>query len=474
MSKPHFGTDGWRGVIAGEFTFANVARVAQATADHWLAQPAPGTRKLVVVGYDRRFLSDEFARLTAELMAGNGLRVILTPVATPTPAISLAVRDEQAVGGVMITASHNPGRFNGYKLKAAFGGSADSETSNAIEDLIDAKPVRQMPFAEAVRSRRIIVRDLMPAHFDAVRRLVDFKAVANSGLRVAHDAMFGVGAGCFETLLAGGTCRVSTFRGEVDPLFGGVNPEPIPRYYDATSAWLRRNHHDICLVTDGDGDRIGGLDGRGNPLTTHQIISLLIEHFVANRGERGRIVKSNNTTSMVDHLCAAHGLPLQELGVGFKHIARELLDPTVLLGVEESGGIGYPGHLPERDGIASGLWLLELLAMRRRSVGQLLGELTRRFGPHHYDRTGLQVPDGSVPEIEAKLKTDPPSRLLRSPVERALTFDGVKFVAQDGSWLMLRGSGTEPLFRVYAEASSPDRVQRLLAQGRRLVKQVLT
>lgn len=472
MDRPRFGTDGWRGVIAGDFTFANVARVAQATADHWLAAPAPGTRGLAVVGYDRRFLSDEFARLTAEVLAGNGLRVILTPAPTPTPAISLAVREERAVGGVMITASHNPARFNGYKLKASFGGSADSETCAAIEGLVDASPVRKLPFAEAVRSRRIILRDLLPAHFAAVRRLVDFRAIAGSGLRVAHDAMFGVGAGCFDSLFAGSRCHVSTFRGEVDPLFGGVNPEPIPRYYEATSAWLRRHPQDICLVTDGDADRIGGLDGRGNPLTTHQIISLLIEHFVANRGERGRIVKSVNTTSMVDHICTAHGLPSQEVGVGFKYIALELLDPTVLLGVEESGGIGYPGHLPERDGIASGLWLLELLAMRGRSVGRLLGELTRRFGPHHFDRTGLQVPPGATREIERRLASNPPSRLVRSPVERVVTLDGVKFIARDGSWLMLRGSGTEPLFRVYAEAASPERVQRLLGQGRRLVKQL--
>ncbi|MCB1129382.1 MAG: phosphoglucomutase/phosphomannomutase family protein, partial [Verrucomicrobiae bacterium] len=191
---------------------------------------------------------------------------------------------------------------------------------------------------------------------------------------VAHDPMFGVGAGCFDTLLAGTRCRVSTFRGEADPLFGGVNPEPIPRNYGTTSSWLRRNPQDICLVTDGDADRIGGLDGRGNPLTAHQIICLLIEHFAANRGERGRVVKSINTTSMVDALCAAHGLPLQEVGIGFKYIAPELLEPAVLLGVEESGSIGYRGHLPERDGIASGLWLLELLATRGRSVGQLLGE----------------------------------------------------------------------------------------------------
>lgn len=468
-----FGTDGWRGVIADDFTFANVERVAQASAAHWLAAPAPGTRPLVVVGFDRRFLSDQFAVRAAEVLAGNGLEVVLTPEPTPTPAVSLAVRDLRAVGGVMLTASHNPAHFNGFKLKAWFGGSAGTEICQAVEARLDTQPVQRLPFTEAVRQKRIIRRDLMPAHRRAVLRHVDFERLADAGLRVAHDAMFGVGAGCFDKLLFGTNCRVTSLRSVHDPLFGGVNPEPIPAYYASTADWLKRHRQDVCLVTDGDADRLGGLDGNGRSLTTHQIISLLIEHFAANRGERGVVVKSVNTTSLVDHLCDAHGLLLKEVGIGFKYIGAELRRPGVLLGVEESGGIGYPPHLPERDGIAAGLWLLELLAVRRRTIGQLLGDLERRFGPHRYDRTGLRVPEGQAAAIEARLQADPPNRLGRSPIDRVVTTDGVKFVARDGSWLMLRGSGTEPLFRVYAESRSDAAVQSLLRQGRRLVDQIV-
>ncbi len=472
MRAPHFGTDGWRGVMADDFTFANVERVAQAAADFWRAEPPPGTRRRVVVGYDRRFLSDRFAARVAGVLAGNGFTVILTDRPTATPAVSLAVRDGRAAGGVMITASHNPPQFNGFKLKAWFGGSAGPETGRAVEARLGRNPVQRMPLAEAVRARRVQRRDLATPHLAAVRKQVDFRAIARAGLRVAHDAMHGVGADLFATLLRGTSCRVTTLRGEPDVLFGGIHPEPIPRYYEATMRWLRAHPQDVCLATDGDADRLGGLDGRGRPLTTHQCLSLLLEHFVVHRGARGRVIKSVNTTSLVDALCAEHGLPLTEVGIGFPRLCAEMRADDVLLGVEESGGIGYPPYLPDRDGIAAGMWLLELLAVTGRSVRRLLGRLERRFGPHHYDRVGLRVPDGAAETIESRLRADPPARLLRSPVERVVTLDGVKCVARDGSWLMFRRSGTEPLFRVYAEAASEERVRRLLAQGRRVVRQL--
>jgi len=470
MARIQFGTDGWRAVIAEDFTFANVARVAQAAAEYWRAHPAPGTVPKVIVGYDRRFFSDQFAACAAEVLAANGLAVVLTPVATPTPAVSLAVKAQHCVGGVMITASHNPPRFNGFKLKSHYGGSSDPETCQAVEACLDRSAVRTLPLAQATRAGLVRVVDVRPAHFAAVKRLVDFPLIARSGLRFAHDALFGAGAGCFEQLLAGTTCRVTTLNAARDVTFGGINPEPVAANYAATSAFLRRHPHDLCLVTDGDADRVGGMDGRGCYVTTHQLICLLLHHLHRNRHGRGRVVKALTTTSMVDKMCAAWGLPLVETGVGFKYICAEMLRGDVLLGAEESGGIGFPGHIPERDGLAAGLMLLELLATERTGLNRLLSRLEREFGPHRYGRVDLHFPLDQRSALLERLQTRPPDRLGRSPVVQVKSFDGVKFVARDGAWLMLRGSGTEPVLRIYAEAASDRAVRRLLDLGVRLTK----
>ena len=463
MALIKFGTDGWRAVIAEDFTFANVARVAQAAADYWKAES--GKRKAenkIVVGYDRRFLSDRFAQIAAEVFAGNNFQVVLTPESTPTPSVSFAVKHLRAVGGVMITASHNPPIFNGFKLKSYYGGSSDSETCQAVESFLDKNPPQlRTPNSE----RRISVQDVRPAHYAALKKLVDFKLIAKSKLRFAHDALFGVGAGCFEQLLAGTTCKVTTLNGEHDAFFGGINPEPIVQNYARSQAFLKKHPHDICLVTDGDADRVGGMDGRGNYLTTHQIICLLLHHLIVNRQGRGRVVKALTTTSMVDKMCAFYGLPLVETGVGFKYICAEMLKGGVLLGAEESGGIGFAGHIPERDGIAAGLMLLELLATERVSVNKMLAGMEKQFGPHRYGRIDTHYPLEKRASLMEFLKNHPPEKLLRSPLADMKTFDGVKFIAADSSWLMLRGSGTEPVLRIYAEAKSDAGVQKLLKLG---------
>jgi len=467
-----FGTDGWRAVIAEDFTFDNVARVAQAGADFWATKPVPGTARRVVIGYDRRFLSDRFSRLVAEVFAGNDFEVVLTPEPTATPAVSFAVKQLRAVGGVVITASHNPPHFNGFKLKSHYGGPAMPETCAAVESFLDRSPVRKMPLETAVQKGLIQIRNLKPAHYAAVKRLVDFKLVRDSRLRFAHDALFGVGAGCFEELLSGTSCRVTTLNGQIDPLFGGINPEPIRPNYRLSSQWLRKDPHDLCLVTDGDADRVGGMDGRGGYLSTHQIIALLLHHYLHNRSETGRVIKALTTTSMVDKMCAAHGVEMREVPVGFKHICREMVTGGVMLGAEESGGIGFAGHIPERDGIAAGLLLLEMLAMERKPVRKLLAALRRKYGSHHNDRNDITFPLDKREALMARLAANPPGRLLKSPVRRVHTYDGVKFVANDSSWLMLRGSGTEPVLRIYAEAASPEKVQRLLKLGRKLARNV--
>jgi phosphomannomutase len=469
MGQIKFGTDGWRAVIAEDFTFANVARVAQASADYWSAHPVAGTENKVVVGYDRRFLSDQFARRSAEVFCGNGFNVALTAQPTPTPAVSFAVKAQRAVGGVMITASHNPAAFNGFKLKAHYGGSAEPSMCQGVESFLDRNPVRS---ESLVKNPRIKITDIRRAHYAAIKKLVDFKLIARSKLRFAHDALYGVGAGCFTELLAGTTCRVTTLNGNHDPNFGGINPEPVPQNYTKSAAYLRQHPHDLCLVTDGDADRVGGMDGRGNLLTTHQIICLLLEHSVVNRRAKGRMIKALTTTSMVDKMCAAHGLELVETGVGFKYICAEMLKGNVILGAEESGGIGFPGHIPERDGILAGLMLLEMLATERVSVNKLVARLEKEYGPHRYSRLDTQFPLEKRAALMEFCKTHPPAKFPRSPLAEVKSYDGVKFVAQDGSWLMLRGSGTEPILRIYAEAKSDADAKKLIKLGVSLTKQV--
>jgi phosphomannomutase len=476
MGQIKFGTDGWRAVIAEDFTFENVARVAQATADFWkseISNPKSeifGREPKVIVGYDRRFFSDKFAQTTAEVFVGNGFQVILTPEPTPTPSVSFAVKLLNAVGGVMITASHNPPSFNGFKLKSFYGGSSDSETCKAVEGFLDRNPVKSRPLTDAIKGGQIKISDVRPAHYSALKKLVDFKLIAKSKLRFAHDALFGVGAGCFDTILAGTTCKVTTLNGAHDVMFGGINPEPIKKNYAKSQTFLKKHPHDICLVTDGDADRVGGMDGRGKYLSTHQIICLLLHHFFINRKQTGRVVKAITTTSMVDKMCAAYNLPLVETGVGFKYICSEMLKGGVLLGAEESGGIGFPNHIPERDGIAAGLILLELLATEKISVNRMLAKLEKQFGPHHYGRIDTHFPLEKRAALMEFLQKNPPEKLLRSPLAGMKAFDGVKYVAEDSSWLMLRGSGTEPVLRIYAEAKSAAEAQKLLQFGVRLTQ----
>jgi phosphomannomutase len=337
----------------------------------------------------------------------------------------------------------------------------------AIEAMLDRNPV-PAETTEAGPTRQ----DIRPAHFRAVKKMVDFKLIARTKLRFAHDALYGVGAGCFEELLQGTRCRVTTLNGAHDPNFGGINPEPIAANYARSSAWLKRHPQDLCLVTDGDADRVGGMDGHGRPLSTHQLICLLLRHFVVNRKGRGRMIKALTTTSMVDKMCAAYGLECVETGVGFKYIAAEMLQGNVILGAEESGGIGFPGHIPERDGILAGMMLLEMLATERVSINRLIAGLEKEFGPHRYARIDARFPLEKRAALMDFCRTNPPMKLLRSPLKDVKAYDGVKFVAQDGSWLMLRGSGTEPILRIYAEAQSDADAQRLLKLGMRLTTKV--
>jgi phosphomannomutase len=451
-----FGTDGWRGVIARDFTFANVRRVAQATADYWNTQPLP---KRALVGYDNRFQSETFARLSAEVLAGNGIETLLCPAATPTPSVSLAVRERQLAGAVMITASHNPPEFNGYKIKAHYAGSADPEICAAIEAGVDRSPIRQADTIETYDPR--------PAHVAGVKRIVDLNLIRRSRLNIVVDSMHGSGTDLLERILAGKTCRVRTIRGERDVLFGGVNPEPIGKNLGALGAAVKTARAHVGLATDGDADRLGVVDENGRYVSIQLIYALLLLHMLRNRREtRGAIVRATNGTMLIDRIGQAHGLTVTEVPVGFKHICQQMRETDVLIGGEESGGIGFRGHIPERDGVLACLMFLEMLATGRQPLTALAGNLQREFGRSVYDRIDTHYPLAKRDLLLTTLRAEPPAKLAGIPVVRVNTSDGVKYIAGDDSWLMFRASGTEPIVRIYSEAATATRVRALLEWGR--------
>ena len=470
MTPIRFGTDGWRAVIAEGFTFPNVDRVAQATADYGRTIPSPAPSPRPLSGYDRRFLSDQFARRTAEVLAGNGFKVTLTHEPTPTPAVSLAVKAQRAIGGVMITASHNPPIFNGFKIKAHFGGSADPAICQGVEAELDRSPVQAMPFADAVKARQIVVRPAAaalrrgeaPGGFQPDRQLPPALCSRRPFRR------------------RGGMLRRAAGRHNLQ----GHDPQrpprlPVRRHQSRTYRQELRRRRGLLrdiLTTSASSPTAtptGWRHGRPRQSAFDPSDHLPAPApFILNRKGKGRIVKALTTTSMVDKICAKYGLPLLETGVGFKYICAEMAKGGVLLGFEESGGIGFPGHIPERDGILAGLVLLELLAVERQSVNRLLAKLEAEFGPHRYARIDAHFPLEKRPILMDYLKNNPPAKLLRSPVCDVKSYDGVKFVAEDSSWLMLRGSGTEPILRIYAEAKSDADALRLVRSGARIARQL--
>ncbi len=466
-----FGTDGWRAVIAEDFTFENVRRVAQATAAYWLAEAArKGAPPRAIVGYDRRFLSEKFAAAIAEVLAANSVQTIYTAADCPSPAVSCAIKQQSLVGGLMVTASHNPPEFNGIKIKADFAGPADPKITRQIEALVDSEPPRHVAFEEAVGKGSILVEDVRPAHREAVGRFVDIGRIASAKLRVVFDSMHGVAGREFEQMLAPHHVAVTTLRAERDPMFGGVNPEPIAKNLGALEAHLRAHKADIALVTDGDADRIAAMTPDGTFITTHYCIAMLLLHMIRHRRQTGNVVKALNTTVMLDRICAKHSLPLREVPVGFKWIAKLMREEDVLLGGEESGSVGFKGYIPERDGILACLLLLEFLACEGKSIARIMAEMDAEFGASRYARLDLRFPVEKRRSLMDWARKNPAKDLAGSRLVEVKDFDGVKMIAKDGSWLMLRGSGTEPVLRIYAESNEQSRADALVEAGRQLAE----
>ncbi len=465
-----FGTDGWRAVIAREFTFDNVGICAQAVADH-LKQTGQAEKGLVI-GYDTRFASEDFAAAAAEVVAANGIQVFLSTKAVPTPEVSFGTVLRKAAGAVVITASHNPARYNGFKIKSADGASAPEEMVAAVEINIDrifkSGSYRQMPFAEALKQGRVELFNFDPPYLKQMAGLVDLDRVKNSGLKIAVDSMFGAGAGYFEALLDGGTVRVTGINSERNPSFPGINPEPIAVNLARLAAKVRSEGHNVGLATDGDADRIGVIDENGRFVTQLEVYALLALYLLETRGLKGAIVKTVTATSMLYRLGELFNVPVIETPVGFKHIAPIMMEKDALVGGEESGGYGFRGHVPERDAILAGLYFLDFMVSTGKTPSQLLEYLFSKVGPHYYNRRDFHFPEERRQSIIDGIQQHQPESVKGLKVTGFDTLDGFRFFLQDNSWLLIRFSGTEPLLRIYSESSSPERVEEILDFGQEL------
>ena len=464
LAQIKFGTDGWRAVIAREFTFANLERVAQAYAEFLKSEQ--NSSRLVVVGFDRRFLSEHFAKHAAEIMAGNGFQVSLFSEAQPTPVISWAVKDLGAIGGIVITASHNPPEFNGFKIKAPWGGSAAPETTEAVEKFVDLNtPIRSsflnnlQPLEGSVDSYKRQLASYL--NLDLIK--------SGEGL-VVVDAMHGSAGRWVERILSGGALEVETIRAHRDPLFGGVNPEPI----DQNLADLKKRVLDkkalAGVATDGDADRVGAVDELGQTMTMHDVVPLLLLHLARERKMKGAVVVTVSQSVLTKRIATAMGLEIHETPIGFKYIADLMLRKDILIGAEESGGIGVKGHIPERDGILNSLLFLEAVISAGKSPSEMLAELHREFGEFRFGRRDLHVEVSAGQELVMELAEQPPSAIAGYNVVGTQTLDGTKLLFDDQSWLLFRQSGTEPVLRIYSEATSFKKRDELLDAGQLIAR----
>jgi len=458
-----FGTDGWRGIIADDFTYGNVRRVAQGAAQYMRSR---NKDPLAVVGYDCRFASEDFAQAVAEIFASNGIRTLIFDRPSPTQVASWTVIDRRASGAAVITASHNPYQFNGFKYKTETGSAVPSEVIAELERNINA--LAEVPAPERNIAHGLVTSyDPRPSYYAQMAHIVDLEAIKAAGLRIVHECMYGSGYGYITDLIGGGRSAVTELHNQRNPLFGGINPEPIPPNIDSTLAVMKVGNQDLCICTDGDADRVGIIDETGRFINQLQVFALLMLYLFEIRGLRGPVVKTVNMTSMVDKLGAEFGERVYEVPVGFKNIAPKMIETNALLGGEESGGFAVRGHIPERDGILIGLMFADMMVKTGKTISGILADLEQRVGPHAYARHDIHLQRDTY-ETDRKriletLEKNEPHEVAGVPVQRVRSDDGFKFYLRDGSWVLLRASGTEPLIRIYSEAADPGAVSARLA-----------
>lgn len=454
MLNIKFGTDGWRGIIARDYTFENLKIVSQAVADYL------GKGKKIALGYDTRFLSKEFAQASAEVFAANGISVVLSDRAIPTPAVSLAVRAGKLDLGVMITASHNPAAYNGFKIKTTSGGAAGPEVTRKVESYLGKFPVKCWARAKD----KIINRDLSKEYVQFIRSYIDFKSIKNKNFKVLVDSMFGSGDSFIAEVLKGSKIRLEFIRNSVNPSFGGNQPEPLEENLGELKKRVREGKFDLGIALDGDADRLAAVSGDGTYIHPQKILGLLALHLNQDRKWSGGIVKTTAGTTMMDNIAGFLGVKLYETPVGFKYISNLMEKEDILTGGEEAGGMGVKGYIPERDGSVAGLLLLEMMAFRDKPILKILQEMERQFGRYYYLRDDLHLEK----RIEPK-KEDLPGELLGKKVVQVKDYDGIKLVCEDESWLMFRASGTEAVMRIYSEAKTLKRSSDLLKSGREII-----
>ena len=461
MTDIKFGTDGWRGVIADDYTFENVRRVAGAIAAYVLKHE--DSQRGVIIGYDTRFGSPGFARLVADVIAGAGIPVRLANDYTPTPAVSLAVKQQGAAGGVMVTSSHNPWNWNGIKFKAKFGGSATPAIMGKIEDELRSQA---MPAGKRAEIEEL---DFKPAHIEAMCKFADLDLIAKANLKFAIDSMYGSGRGVMKSIFAEHGINHVAIRQEVNPLFPGINPEPIEPHINQLRETVTRENCHAGLATDGDADRIGAVAEDGSFVDSHKCFAVLTRWLLERKKWSGGVVRAFNTTGMVDRIAAKHGRKLYECPIGFKYIADLMMENEIVIGGEESGGIGYSRYLPERDGLLNSLLLANVMADERKPLGALVADLQREFGAHYYGRRDLHIPETVKQGAIQRARAETTKKLGKYNVVKKENMDGVKFFLDaptDGNgatpWILFRASGTEPLLRIYSEAATPDLVTDIL------------
>ena len=460
-----FGTDGWRGGIAKDYTFESVMRCAQGFASYLKSLKSDNNK--VIVGYDKRFLSEDFAKAAAEVLAGNGFQVFLTDSATPTPVISYSVVSQSALAAVNITASHNPPTDNGFKVRDMNGGAIDPEGLKKIENLIpsDFKDVKSLDAEKAKAEDKIIIFDPAPKYIDHLKTLIDWEPIKQAGFNILVDSMWGNGAGWFPRLLVGGKTTIEEIHNERNPTFPEMKrPEPIEPNIDVGLREVVRRKKDVLLINDGDADRFGLGDENGVFINQLQVFALLAYYLLEVRGERGAIVKTLSTTGMLEKLGKMYDVPVYETGVGFKFVAPKMMETNAMIGGEESGGFAFRGNVPERDGILAGLYILDMMVKLNKKPSELLELLFSKIGPHYYDRIDNRF-SGDRREKEERILSADPKEIAGLKVTGLNSTDGYKFSLEDGGWLLIRFSGTEPLIRVYCETTHKDKVHDILQQG---------
>ena len=481
MTNPiKFGTDGWRGIIAEDFTFDNVRICAQAVADYLKQNKLD--KQSMVIGYDTRFASEDFAAAAAEVIAGNDIRVHLCLKPAPTPVVSFTVPATKAAGAIVITASHNPGSWNGFKYKCQNGASAPQDVTSQIEGNITSLTqnltlkgreqgggVKRLVLNRALKKGVVDYVDPSSAYLEHLSHFVNIEELRRQKLNIIVDPMYGAGIGYFERLLQGGNLRITEINAERNPSFPQINPEPIAKNLTRLSRLVVEQKADVGLATDGDADRIGIIDERGQFLTQHQVFALLCLYLLEVRGERGAMVRTLTSTMMLSRLGDLFDVAVYETPVGFKYVAPLMMKKNAIIGGEESGGYGFRGHVPERDAILAGLYFLDFMVKTGKTPSQLLDYLYSKVGHHYYDRRDFHISEAKRKTILQRLSSSSLDTIAGAKVAKIDTTDGFRFFLSDASWLLIRFSGTEPLVRIYAEAESLERARALLEEGKKLI-----